>query len=114
MLRRISILSSLILLLTLAPSGAAFAQRPAQPQAQYANATWQASYWNNQEQNGAPTLVRNESDINYNWGSAAPAPGINADHFSARWIRYVDLAAGTYRLPNRPKSVSLNLKYSVG
>jgi len=97
MLRRISILSSLILLLTLAPADAAVALRPAQPQAQYSNATWQASYWNNQEQSGAPALVRTESDINYTWGSTAPIPGINADHFSARWTRYVDLTSGTYR-----------------
>ena len=28
------------------------------------------------------------------WGSASPAPSINADHFSARWTRYIDLTEG--------------------
>ncbi|MBN1873714.1 MAG: hypothetical protein JXA33_05755 [Anaerolineae bacterium] len=97
MLRRISILSGLILLLSLVPASTVFAQSFAQPQTPHSDPTWQASYWNDQTLSGSPALVRSESVINYNWGSASPVPSINADHFSARWTRYIDLTAGTYR-----------------
>lgn len=46
---------------------------------------------------GSPALVRSESDIAYDWGSASPGFNINADRFSARWTRYIDLTPGTYR-----------------
>jgi len=95
MFRRISIPISLILALVL--TGAALAQGPTLPQPQRSDPTWQAFYWNNQTLSGAPVLVRSESDINYDWGIGSPAPGINADHFSARWTRYLDMTPGTYR-----------------
>ena len=93
MFRRISIPISLILALVL--TGAALAQGPNPPQGSYP--TWQAFYWNNKTLSGAPVLVRNESDINYDWGSGSPAPSINADNFSARWTRYLNVTPGTYR-----------------
>ena len=92
-LRRISVLSSLVLVLVL--TGTALAQGPVQ--SQHSDPTWQASYRNDRALNRSPALVRSESDINYNRGSASPAPGINADHFSARWTRYIDVTAGTYQ-----------------
>jgi hypothetical protein len=43
-------------------------------------------------------LVRDDAQINFNWGGGSPAPGtINADGFSARWTRTLDFVAGTYR-----------------
>jgi hypothetical protein len=43
-------------------------------------------------------LVRDDPAINFDWGSGSPAPGIvNADHFSVRWTRTLDLPAGNYR-----------------
>jgi len=62
---------------------------------------WQATYWNNMELSGAPVLVRNESDLSHDWGSGSPAPGVNNDHFSARWTRWVDFGAGRYRFNAR-------------
>jgi hypothetical protein len=49
-----------------------------------AQAGIQATYYNGSNFSG--TAVRVSADnINYNWGSAAPVAGINADNFSARY-----------------------------
>src|SRR4030042_213334 len=90
MLRRISILLNLILALVL--TGAALAQGPNPPQGSYP--TWQASYYNNKTLSGSPVLVRNESDLNSDWGSSSPDPSVNADSFSARWTRYLNVTHG--------------------
>jgi len=46
---------------------------------------WRAEYYNNPYLVGAPVLVRDEGGINYDWGTASPAPSVAADNFSARW-----------------------------
>lgn len=58
---------------------------------------WQASYWNNRFLTGDPVLQRQESNLNFNWGSGSPAPQVNRDEFSARWIRNLYLPMGHYR-----------------
>lgn len=58
---------------------------------------WYAEYFNNQTLSGTPTVTRNESSINFNWGGGSPDPAIPADHFSARWTSTVYLNAGTWR-----------------
>jgi hypothetical protein len=71
------------------------AQGPIVPQ--HSDPTWQASYWNNMTLSGDPALQRAEANINHEWWSASPAAGIiNADYFSARWTRYIDVTPGTY------------------
>lgn len=62
-----------------------------------AQTTWQGEYFNNRTLSGAPTLARQDGEINFNWGSGAPAANLPADNFSARWTRTVNLGAGTYR-----------------
>ncbi|MDX1613198.1 MAG: PA14 domain-containing protein [Candidatus Promineifilaceae bacterium] len=65
---------------------------------QHSASTWQAAYWNNMTLSGTPAVQRSEAQLDFNWGGGSPAPGvIGADQFSARWTRYLDLAAGTYR-----------------
>ncbi|MCB0032157.1 MAG: hypothetical protein KDE28_29810, partial [Anaerolineales bacterium] len=59
---------------------------------------WQGEYWANAEQNGVPALVRNDTTIDFNWGTGAPASGLPADNFSARWTRTINFPAGTYQL----------------
>ncbi len=59
---------------------------------------WQGQYYNNQSLSGAPTLVRNDSAINFNWGTGSPDPSIPSDHFSVRWTQTVYADAGTYHL----------------
>jgi hypothetical protein len=64
----------------------------------YADASWQAVYWNNTALDGAPVLQRPEMVLNNDWGLQSPAPGIvNGDYFSVRWTRTVDLSPGRYR-----------------
>jgi len=59
---------------------------------------WKGEYWSNRDLSGAPTLLRNDTSIDFNWGDQSPAPGLPADNFSARWTRTVTLDAGLYRL----------------
>lgn len=66
-------------------------------EAAYQRANWQASYWNNMDLSGTPTIVRSESVLNYDWGTGSPAAEINADYFSARWVCAVQTGAGQYR-----------------
>lgn len=93
MQRLSSLLIIFVALLTLA--GPAAAQEPLRPQ--YTEPTWQAAYWNNINLSGAPVLWRSEWALDYDWGAGSPDARINSDGFSARWTRYVDLAAGLYR-----------------
>ena len=58
---------------------------------------WRGEYFSNRDLTGAPALLRDDREINFNWGGAAPANGLLADNFSARWTRVVDLPAGYYR-----------------
>jgi len=62
------------------------------------NVQWTAQYFNNNFLGGAPNLVRAEAGPNHHWGADAPAPGIVADHFSARWIVVQHLDAGRYTI----------------
>ncbi len=58
---------------------------------------WKAEYWSNRTLNGSPTLVRNDANIDFNWGINAPAAGLPHDDFSVRWTRRASFNGGTYR-----------------
>jgi hypothetical protein len=59
---------------------------------------WRAEFFNNRELSGAPAHVRDDAEVNFDWGTRSPAPGlVNTDNFSARWSRTLDLGAGAYR-----------------
>jgi len=59
---------------------------------------WRGEYYDNRDLSGSPALVRDDAQINFNWGNGSPAPGtIGADQFSVRWTRSLNLAPGTYR-----------------
>lgn len=56
-----------------------------------------ASYFNNISLSGTPTVVRPESNINYDWATGSPVSGINADNFSVRWEGIIiPPTSGTY------------------
>lgn len=94
MLRIARVLLTVAFMMTVA--GTALAKEPASPSS-YDDA-WGAAYWNNTALSGAPDLVRDEANIDFDWGALSPSPGvINHDRFSARWVRTVALPAGTYR-----------------
>jgi hypothetical protein len=58
---------------------------------------WKGEYFNNPSLFGNPTFVRDDTSIDFNWGSASPAPGIPNEHFSVRWTRTLYFPAGNYR-----------------
>ncbi len=58
---------------------------------------WKGEYFNNPDLAGAPSIVRNDYAIAFNWGWGWPNPKISADHFSVRWTRTFNLSGGVYR-----------------
>jgi hypothetical protein len=66
--------------------------------AQQNSADWKGEYYNNVTLSGTPFLVINERTLDFDWGHGAPATGMPADNFSARWTRTVNLDAGVYRV----------------
>jgi beta-glucosidase len=45
-------------------------------------------YFNNQELNGTPAIVRVDPHIHFDWGEGSFAAGAPVDHFSVRWSGY--------------------------
>jgi hypothetical protein len=62
---------------------------------------WQGKYYDNAQLRGGPALVRDDAEINFDWGEGAPAPWMPTDNFSAVWTRQVDFTPGYYRLNSR-------------
>ncbi len=62
---------------------------------------WRAEYFANPNLQGSPFLVRSDPQISFDWGTAAPAPGMPADNFSVRWQRALDFSEGAYRFSAR-------------
>jgi PKD repeat protein/uncharacterized protein YraI len=58
---------------------------------------WRGEYYNNTDLSGAPVLVRNDIDVNFNWGAGSPAANVPTDNFSARWTRSLYFDGATYR-----------------
>ncbi|MBI4785785.1 MAG: hypothetical protein HY782_01900 [Chloroflexi bacterium] len=47
---------------------------------------WRGEYFNNTGLTGAPALVRDDTQLNFDWGTSAPGPGIaNGANWSARF-----------------------------
>ncbi len=58
---------------------------------------WNAEFYNNPDLQGSPALTRQDAAIAFDWGGGAPAPGVNADSFSARWVAEPFFNAGAHR-----------------
>jgi hypothetical protein len=58
---------------------------------------WKGEYWPNRDLGGAPALVRNDARVDFDWNAFAPAYGLPADGFSARWTRKAHFEAADYR-----------------
>ncbi|VAW43586.1 hypothetical protein MNBD_CHLOROFLEXI01-3600, partial [hydrothermal vent metagenome] len=59
---------------------------------------WRGEYFNNRIVAGVPALVRDDAAIDFDWGVNSPAiQSINAEAFSVRWTRTLNLPAGVYR-----------------
>lgn len=66
--------------------------------------SWRAEYFNNTSLNGAPVLVRDDTQPNsrfldFDWQLDSPSKecGVNPDNFSVRWTRNVAFASGVWR-----------------
>jgi hypothetical protein len=57
---------------------------------------WDAQYFANPDLSGTAALTRQDADVDFDWGTGAPASGVPADAFSVRWTRTDNLAAGVY------------------
>lgn len=93
MLKRVYLVFGLLFLLIQAAPAAA--QGPVGPA--HTDPGWQATYWNNPTLSGPPALQRTDTRLDFDWGHGSPDPVINADRFSARWTRYIDVSPGNYR-----------------
>jgi Ig-like domain from next to BRCA1 gene/PA14 domain len=62
---------------------------------------WKGEYFTNMTLSGSPLLVRNETSLDFNWGASAPASGLPAEGFSARYSRNFTFDSGTYRFAAR-------------
>ena len=58
--------------------------------------TWRGEYFNNANLSGSPTIVRPDTNIDFDWGAGSPDPSIPPDYFSVRWTRNVDFETGVY------------------
>ena len=59
---------------------------------------WKGEYWSNRSLTGVPNRVRNDTSIDFDWGTGSPALDVSSDRFSARWTRSLQFEAGTYRI----------------
>lgn len=58
---------------------------------------WRGEYYDNVTLDGAPAFVRNDDQLNFDWGAGLPAPAqLGNDRFSVRWTRTLSLAPGRY------------------
>lgn len=63
---------------------------------------WRGEYFSNTTLSGGPAAIRDDAQINFDWGVGSPVPGvIGTESFSVRWTQNVSLAAGTYRFTMR-------------
>lgn len=62
---------------------------------------WKGEYWPNATLSGNPALVRNDTTLDFDWGTGSPAAGLPADKFSARWTRQVSFDPALYRFHAR-------------
>lgn len=58
---------------------------------------WEGRYYDNNKFRGGPSIIRDDAEINFDWGQGAPANWIPSDDFSVVWTRNINFAPGLYR-----------------
>jgi hypothetical protein len=58
---------------------------------------WEGRYFDNRDLRGGPALIRDDAEINFNWGESSPATWMPSDNFSAQWTRTFTFEPGLYR-----------------
>ena len=57
---------------------------------------WRGDYYDNRDLREEPVLVRNDREINFNWGTGSPGQDVPANNFSVRWTRRLDFEQGVH------------------
>jgi len=58
---------------------------------------WQGRYYDNAQLRGGPVLIRDDAEIDFDWGEGTPIPNMPADNFSVSWSRQIDFKPNYYR-----------------
>lgn len=61
---------------------------------------WLGTYWDNSALFGAPAFIRQDAEVDFDWGWSSPesiTTQLPPDSFGVRWVRTVDFAPGRYR-----------------
>ncbi|MFN8440179.1 MAG: PA14 domain-containing protein [Caldilineaceae bacterium] len=58
---------------------------------------WKGEYFNNRVLSGSPQVVRNDAQIDFDWGTGSPDNNLPSDNFSVRWTRNQYFSEGLYR-----------------
>jgi hypothetical protein len=58
---------------------------------------WEGRYYDNPQLRGGPVLIRDDAEINFDWGESGPTAGVPTDNFSVSWTRRVDFRPDYYR-----------------
>lgn len=75
---------------------------PTTVQGQEQDPTWRGEYYNNRFLLGRPVFTRYDPEIDFDFGTGAPGPGVGDDNFSIRWTRRVYFSTtGTYEFGAR-------------
>ena len=62
---------------------------------------WRGAYYDNTALSGHTIVVRNDKEIDFDWGTGRPASNLPKDGFSVRWTRWLDFEEGPYRFQAR-------------
>jgi hypothetical protein len=87
-LKRYWIILVAALLLSVIVGGSVFAQ---------SGNTWNIQYFNNLYLTGNPVFTQTAIFLSFNWGTAAPGPGMPAENWSARMTTTAFFYGGTYQ-----------------
>ncbi len=58
---------------------------------------WKGEYFNNADLTAPALFVRDDPEVDFDWGLEPPVAGFSADDFSVRWTRSLDFPAGSYQ-----------------
>jgi len=58
---------------------------------------WKGEYFANRDVAGEASWVRNDAQVEFDWGQGSPSDQIPVDDFSVRWTRTLSFTEGTYR-----------------
>ena len=59
--------------------------------------TWRGEFYGNDWLAERPLAIMNTNTLDFEWADGSPAPGVPDDHFTDRWLRYVNFEAGFHR-----------------